>query len=154
MQYLERGESSRDRPGDGRRNYSRTQISHGQAEQSEIWNKIKWQSFIIWQNWETTEKIWILAFQLETVQVRFQLSAFWKVPEDFVLHLSSGWGWDRKQKIMGFFSMIAGVPKGLSFSSLKASLLDIPGVLAVHDLHVWSLTVGTSAIAVHLVIGE
>lgn len=55
---------------------------------------------------------------------------------------------------MGFFSMIAGVPKGLSFGSLKASLLDIPGVLAVHDLHVWSLTVGTSAIAVHLVIGE
>lgn len=53
-----------------------------------------------------------------------------------------------------FFFLIAGVPKGLSFSSLKASLLDIPGVLAVHDLHVWSLTVGTSAIAVHLVIGE
>lgn len=53
-----------------------------------------------------------------------------------------------------FFLIIAGVPKGLSFSSLKASLLDIPGVLAVHDLHVWSLTVGTSAIAVHLVIGE
>ena len=52
-----------------------------------------------------------------------------------------------------FFLMVAGVPKGLSFSSLKASLLDIPGVLAVHDLHVWSLTVGTSAIAVHLVIG-
>lgn len=49
---------------------------------------------------------------------------------------------------------IAGVPKGLSFSLLKASLLDIPGVLAVHDLHVWSLTVGTTAIAVHLVIGE
>lgn len=46
-----------------------------------------------------------------------------------------------------------GVPKGLSFSNLKASLLEIPGVLAVHDLHVWSLTVGTTAIAVHLVIG-
>ena len=57
-------------------------------------------------------------------------------------------------KKIRFFSMIAGVPKGLSFSCLKASLLDIPGVLAVHDLHVWSLTVGTSAIAVHLVIGE
>lgn len=42
----------------------------------------------------------------------------------------------------------------MNFHILKASLLDIPGVLAVHDLHVWSLTVGTTAIAVHLVIGE
>ncbi|CAH3022558.1 unnamed protein product [Porites evermanni] len=50
--------------------------------------------------------------------------------------------------------LMEGVPKGLSFSNLKASLLEIPGVLAVHDLHVWSLTVGTTAIAVHLVIDD
>ena len=55
-----------------------------------------------------------------------------------------------------FYSLLfaAGVPKGLSFSDLKDSLVNIPGVVAVHDLHVWSLTVGTSAIAVHLVIGK
>ncbi|XP_078383952.1 proton-coupled zinc antiporter SLC30A2-like [Oculina patagonica] len=50
--------------------------------------------------------------------------------------------------------LMEGVPKGLCFRSLKESLLDIPGVLAVHDLHVWSLTVGTTAIAVHLVIDD
>ncbi|CAH3143731.1 unnamed protein product [Pocillopora meandrina] len=50
--------------------------------------------------------------------------------------------------------LMEGVPKGLNFHILKASLLDIPGVLAVHDLHVWSLTVGTTAIAVHLVIDD
>ena len=47
-----------------------------------------------------------------------------------------------------------GSPTGLSFSDLKTSLNDIPGVNAVHDLHVWSLTVGTTALSVHLVIGE
>lgn len=52
------------------------------------------------------------------------------------------------------FQIAAGVPRGFSFNTLKESLLEIPGVLAVHDLHVWSLTVGTTAIAVHLVIGE
>ena len=57
-------------------------------------------------------------------------------------------------KHLAWFSLIAGVPKGFSFNTLKASLLEIPGVLAVHDLHVWSLTVGTTAIAVHLVIGK
>ncbi|XP_068704975.1 proton-coupled zinc antiporter SLC30A2-like [Montipora foliosa] len=50
--------------------------------------------------------------------------------------------------------LMEGVPRGFSFNSLKASLLEIPGVLAVHDLHVWSLTVGTTAIAVHLVIDD
>lgn len=42
----------------------------------------------------------------------------------------------------------------MSFNDLKTSLHEIPGVLAVHDLHVWSLTVGTSSIAVHLVIDD
>lgn len=50
--------------------------------------------------------------------------------------------------------LMEGVPRGFSFNTLKESLLEIPGVLAVHDLHVWSLTVGTTAIAVHLVIDD
>jgi hypothetical protein len=50
--------------------------------------------------------------------------------------------------------IITGMPKGLSFNDLKASLTSIPGVEAVHDLHVWSLTVGTDALSVHLVIGN
>lgn len=45
------------------------------------------------------------------------------------------------------------MPKGLSFNDLKTRLKSIPGVEAVHDLHVWSLTVGTDALSVHLVIG-
>ncbi|EDO30554.1 predicted protein [Nematostella vectensis] len=48
--------------------------------------------------------------------------------------------------------LMEGMPKGLSFNDLKTSLTAIPGVEAVHDLHVWSLTVGTDALSVHLVV--
>ncbi|KXJ09581.1 Zinc transporter 8 [Exaiptasia diaphana] len=46
------------------------------------------------------------------------------------------------------------MPKGLSFNDLKTRLASIPGVEAVHDLHVWSLTVGTDALSVHLVVDD
>ncbi|XP_031553288.1 zinc transporter 2-like [Actinia tenebrosa] len=50
--------------------------------------------------------------------------------------------------------LMEGMPKGLCFNDLKTSLSSIPGVEAVHDLHVWSLTVGTDALSVHLVVAD
>lgn len=37
---------------------------------------------------------------------------------------------------------------------MKEKLLDIRGVKTVHDLHAWSLTVGTTALSAHLAIGK
>eukprot|EP00128_Syssomonas_multiformis_P009738 Colp12_sorted_trinity150504_noHs@27338 len=50
--------------------------------------------------------------------------------------------------------LMEGVPKGLDISKLTKELGNISGVLAVHDLHVWSLTVGKAAISAHLDVEE
>ncbi|CAG5125067.1 unnamed protein product [Candidula unifasciata] len=45
-----------------------------------------------------------------------------------------------------------GVPRGIGFASLKKDLEDIDGVVTVHSLHIWALTMDTTAVSVHLVI--
>ena len=46
--------------------------------------------------------------------------------------------------------LLEGTPTDVDVSALRVALASIPGVLAVHDLHVWSLTSGTNAMSVHL----
>ena len=48
---------------------------------------------------------------------------------------------------------MAGTPKGLDFKSVMEDLQNIRGVEMVHNLHIWSLTMGTAALSVHLAIG-
>ena len=47
-----------------------------------------------------------------------------------------------------------GTPKGIDLDEIKERLGKIQGVTAIHDLHVWSLTVGTPALSAHLDIGK
>jgi zinc transporter 2 len=37
---------------------------------------------------------------------------------------------------------------------VEQDLLDVDGILAVHDLHIWVLTVGKAALAVHVELPE
>jgi len=46
--------------------------------------------------------------------------------------------------------LMGGVPEGLDPDEVEESLLEVPGVLAVHDLHIWSLSVGKPSLSVHL----
>ena len=46
-----------------------------------------------------------------------------------------------------------GSPLGINIKEFENKLLNINGVLAVHDLHIWSLSVGKPAITAHI-IGE
>eukprot|EP00123_Amoebidium_parasiticum_P021371 comp6607_c0_seq1/m.2380 comp6607_c0_seq1/g.2380 ORF comp6607_c0_seq1/g.2380 comp6607_c0_seq1/m.2380 type:complete len:476 (-) comp6607_c0_seq1:68-1495(-) len=46
--------------------------------------------------------------------------------------------------------LMEGTPRGIDAAEVKASLEKIPGVLFAHDLHIWSLTIGKAALAVHL----
>eukprot|EP01136_Pigoraptor_vietnamica_P029760 Opistho-1_new@88215 len=46
--------------------------------------------------------------------------------------------------------LMEGVPKGIDYPRVKTSLESIPGVRRVHDMHIWSLTMGKPAIAVHI----
>jgi len=46
--------------------------------------------------------------------------------------------------------LMEGVPEGLDPDEVEQALMDVPGVLAVHDLHIWSLSVGKPSLSVHL----
>lgn len=44
------------------------------------------------------------------------------------------------------------MPRGLDFQEVAASLLALEGVIRVHDLRIWSLTMDKIALSVHLAI--
>jgi zinc transporter 2 len=50
--------------------------------------------------------------------------------------------------------LMEGMPKQLSFDAIKKDLLGIYGVVAVHNMHIWSLTTDKPAMDVHLAISN
>lgn len=50
--------------------------------------------------------------------------------------------------------LLEGTPKDVNIESVRAALAATTGVGGVHDLHVWSLTSGTNAMSVHVVLAE
>lgn len=49
---------------------------------------------------------------------------------------------------------MTGVPKGLSYNSVKELILAVDGVMSVHSLHIWSLTVNQVILSVHVATGQ
>ena len=49
---------------------------------------------------------------------------------------------------------ISGTPRGLDFKAVMNDLQDIREVKMVHNLHIWSLTMGKPALSVHLAVGK
>lgn len=47
-----------------------------------------------------------------------------------------------------------GVPDGIEMTAVRQSLADLPGVVAVHDLHAWAMSTADNALTAHLVISE
>jgi len=45
-----------------------------------------------------------------------------------------------------------GVPEGLSIKKINQRLSELPGVVSIHDLHVWSICSGTVALSAHIVL--
>ena len=50
--------------------------------------------------------------------------------------------------------LLEGIPKGIELDDIEQALLAVPGVAAVHDLHVWALTSGKNSLTVHLVLAK
>lgn len=46
------------------------------------------------------------------------------------------------------------VPEGTDLSAVQAFLGELPGVTAVHDIHVWAMSTTETALTVHLVVPE
>ncbi|RZS86618.1 cation diffusion facilitator family transporter [Pigmentiphaga kullae] len=50
--------------------------------------------------------------------------------------------------------LMEGTPPEIDMTLLEKALLDIPGVIAIHDLHVWTITSGADAMSGHLVVAD
>ena len=46
------------------------------------------------------------------------------------------------------------MPKGIDFLEVQQTLLEIPGVVTVHNLRIWSLSLDKVALSTHLAIGK
>ncbi|EFA75386.1 putative zinc transporter [Heterostelium album PN500] len=50
--------------------------------------------------------------------------------------------------------LMEGVPSDVSVADVNSDLSELPGVTEVHDLHIWSITIGKPALSVHLTIAD
>ncbi|HEY5055854.1 MAG TPA: cation diffusion facilitator family transporter [Acidobacteriaceae bacterium] len=50
--------------------------------------------------------------------------------------------------------LLEGTPRGMQLGQVSATISAVPGVLDVHDLHVWSLGSASHALASHVLIAE
>jgi cobalt-zinc-cadmium efflux system protein len=50
--------------------------------------------------------------------------------------------------------LLEGTPPEVDLAALRATMEGVPGVKAVHDLHVWTLTSGVHALSAHAVLEE
>lgn len=50
--------------------------------------------------------------------------------------------------------LMEGTPPNIDLALLERKLMDIPGVTAVQDMHVWSVTSGFDAMSCHLVVAD
>ncbi len=45
-------------------------------------------------------------------------------------------------------------PAHMDVDEMRDAMMDIPGVLEVHDLHVWTITSGLESLSAHVVVVE
>lgn len=64
--------------------------------------------------------------------------------------LWSGWGIARESLNI----LLEGHPQGITHDDIFKSLLDLEGVLDIHDLHVWSLSSSSHALSCHVLIED
>lgn len=50
--------------------------------------------------------------------------------------------------------LMEGVPEGISPDEVEENLLNINGVIDIHDLHIWSLSVGKPSLSVHILAND
>jgi cobalt-zinc-cadmium efflux system protein len=60
--------------------------------------------------------------------------------------------WDLMKQAMGL--ALDAVPMGIDAEAVRAHLLSVPGVVAIHDLHIWGMSTTETALTCHVVIPE
>lgn len=67
-----------------------------------------------------------------------------------ILVLISGWRVSRD----AVHVLMEGTPKEIDIDQVIRTMRSIPGVLSIHDLHVWSITSGQNALSCHVVVAD
>ena len=67
-----------------------------------------------------------------------------------VLILWSSWGILQESVNV----LLESIPKGMDMNEVEQTIIEVPGVLAVHDLHVWTIGSGIIACSCHIIVGE
>lgn len=67
------------------------------------------------------------------------LIGFWVLPRTWVLLKDS------------LNILLEGVPSGLAVAEIDAEMRAVPGVISIHDLHVWAVTSGKALLTAHVV---
>ncbi len=62
----------------------------------------------------------------------------------------SSWGILRE----GIHILLEGTPRGIDLDAMMQDLMQVPGVLSVHDLHAWSITLNLHALSAHVVTDD
>ncbi len=52
------------------------------------------------------------------------------------------------------FVLLDSVPAGVDYGTVGATLAKLPGIVSVHDLHVWSMVPGKSALSAHVLVED
>jgi len=50
--------------------------------------------------------------------------------------------------------LLEGVPEGIDLGDVEQAMLAVPGVLGIHDLHLWALTTGKTSLTAHVVYDQ
>ena len=50
--------------------------------------------------------------------------------------------------------LLEGTPSDVSIAAVRDAIAQVPGVVAVHDIHVWTLTSGVNAMSAHAVLAS
>jgi cobalt-zinc-cadmium efflux system protein len=50
--------------------------------------------------------------------------------------------------------LLDGVPEGVDYAKVGRALAAVPGIVSVHDLHVWTMVPGRSALSAHLLVED
>jgi cobalt-zinc-cadmium efflux system protein len=67
-----------------------------------------------------------------------------------VLILASSWSILRDATTI----LLEGAPKGIEVRAVGERLAGAPGVVEVHDLHIWTITSGFTALSAHVLVGR
>ena len=86
------------------------------------------------------------------VLIRITHSNVWDPAVSILVCLLVLWS-STKLVLESFHILMEGAPRHLNISEVEKTLGAIPGVLEVHDLHVWTVTSGFVSLSAHLKVG-